>query len=324
MIAGDQCFRYYDYQFEFQASRLLVREKAPHVNSKKPTTLANFIFEDMASQIESTGKIGCKLTLSAIASHYDVSLSPVRVAVERLVKSGYLSSTESGRLAFCDTQKKKKKSKRKSVPAPINYVELVRTDVIAMSLKGQEGFLREQSATERYGIGRTVLRPILSQLAGQGIIERIPRRGWKIRPFDKDDLCSFIEVRELLEVYALKLARPRLAKEKLTALLEANQGRKLDDEFILNNSLHDYWIELSGNHYIQRFFHRDAVYYRTLFDYATPEAHLVKKMAAQHCAILESLLEKKWAKADKALREHIQAQKPIVKLLVEKLKESAK
>jgi DNA-binding GntR family transcriptional regulator len=292
------------------------------VKSKKSTTLASFIFEDMASQIETTGAVSCKLTLSALAAHYDVSLSPVRTAVERLVKGGYLSTSETGRLALGSPKRRRKKSPRRSVFARINYEEVIRSDVIGMSLKGRDGFLREQWATERYGIGRTVLRPIFSQLAGQGIIERLPRRGWRIRPFDKEDLCSFIEIRELLEIHALQLARPRLREEELVELLESNQIEKRDSKFQLNNRLHDYWIGLSENHYIQKFFRRDAVYYRTLFDYATPEAHLVKEMAAQHCAILEALLEKKWSTAEKALREHIRAQKPIVKLLVEKLKES--
>jgi DNA-binding GntR family transcriptional regulator len=291
------------------------------VKAKKPTTLSAYIVESLATAIDVSGTTPCDLTLASIAEYFKVSLSPVRAAINILVRERYLITLPNGRLALGKSERRKISGHQGCAP-PHDYERLIRSDVIAMSLIGRGGFLREQSATERYGIGRTALRPILSQLAGQGLIERIPRRGWWIRPFEKDDLCSFIEVRELLELHALQLARPRLDNEQLRTLLAANQIRTSHDSFDLNNSLHDYWINLSGNRYIQRFFRSDAVYYRTLFEYATPEADLVREMAQQHCEILEALLAKRWTAAKKALSNHIREQKPIVKSLIEKLKQS--
>jgi DNA-binding GntR family transcriptional regulator len=291
----------------------------------KNSSLADYISGDLASQVARTGEPPCKLTLSAIAAHYGVSLSPVRTAVERLVQEGYLDTLENGRLALGKPRRRSWKQIAASpVSPPIDHDKVIQSDVIRLSLQGQDGFLREQWATERYGIGRTALRPILSRLAGQGLIERVPRRGWRIRPFDKDDLCSFIEIRELLELRALRLARPHLESDKLQYFLKTNQSPKSRGEYALNNQLHDYWINLSGNHYIRRFFQRDALYYRALFDYAAPEARVVKEMAMQHCAVLEALLDQRWAAADKALSEHIRAQKPIIKSLVETLHEARK
>jgi len=284
------------------------------------TNLADYILSDLTSHIDATDDTPCKLTLTGIAEHYEVSLSPVRTAVEQLVQSGYLDILENGRLSLGNSRgNRRKQVVRKKAKPPIDHDKVIQSDVIKMSLEGKEGFLREHWATDRYGIGRTAIRPILSRLAGQGLLDRVPRRGWRIRPFDKNDLCSFIEVRELLELRALQLARPRLKKERLLELLEYNQSRKPGFKLDLYNQLHSYWIELSDNRYIQRFFERDAVYYHTLFDYAAPEAHVVKKMAAQHCAILQALLDENWADAKRALIEHIRFQKPVVKSLVKKL-----
>lgn len=286
----------------------------------KPS-LADYIYSDLAIHIADHGEAPTKLTLSSLAAHYNVSLSPVRSAVERLVADTFLVNLANGRIAVGPRRTRPKHVAAGNIQAPVDHEAIIQTDLIRRSLLGEAGFLREHYAEEQYGVGRTVLRPILSRLAGQGLIERIPRRGWRIRPFDKEDLCSFLQVRELLELKALELAQPALEAERLEEMLRLNQSPDVDKEQALNNSLHSYWIGLCGNVYIQRFFSREAVYYRTLFDYAAPHASVVKEMASQHCKILENLLAKKRRAAADALAEHIRAQKPIVLTLIAQFKE---
>lgn len=289
---------------------------------KSKPSLADYIYSDVATSLAENGEPPCRLTLSSIASHYSVSLSPVRTAVERLVADKLLKTLDNGRLAIGTRKSLPKAAKLTSVAPPVNHEKVIQADVIRRSLLGEEGFLRENWSAERYGIGRTALRPILSRLAGQGLIERVPRRGWRIRPFDKDDLCAFISIRELLELEALRLARPALQQDRLQELLDANQASDLMSPKSLDNNLHQYWISNCGNPYIQRFFSREAVYYRTLFDYAAPEASVVEEMADQHCRVLEALIDGNFRAAKEALKEHIQAQKPIIKALIEQLQES--
>ncbi len=85
----------------------------------------------------------------------------------------------------------------------------------------------------------------------------------------------------------------------------------------LDNRLHQYLIERSGNRYMQSFFRQyTATYYTAVFDYAAPEAHVVAEMSSQHRQILEALIAKHWAKARQALSDHIWAQRPILKNLL--------
>jgi DNA-binding FadR family transcriptional regulator len=94
----------------------------------------------------------------------------------------------------------------------------------------------------------------------------------------------------------------------LVGNLEAGEGESPR----LDNQLHQYVTEMSGNRYIRAFFRQyTATFYTAVFDYATPEAHVVAKMAAQYREILEALLAKHWAQARRALSEHIWAQRPI-------------
>ena len=179
--------------------------------------------------------------------------------------------------------------------------------------------MREGAAAAKYGIGRTVLRPIFSRLAGQGLLDHVPRCGWRVRPFDKNDLCNFIVVRESLELAALEQASDKLEKSVLKQFLAGNQGDENVQMGGLNNNLHGYWIHLSGNRYIIDFFDHQAVYYTTLFDFAAPEAHVVAEMAEQHCQVLEARINDDWSQAKKALVRHIRNQKPIVQKLLEQI-----
>jgi DNA-binding GntR family transcriptional regulator len=288
-------------------------------------TLAELVFEDLASRIESQAVLPSKLTFSALAKHYKVSLTPVRSAVTRLVSEGYLKTLDNGRLQVSDTLPPARRRGQSPLvlELPKDHEATIRADLIRRSLTGDTRYIREAAAAARYGIGRTVLRPILSRLAGQGLLEHVPRCGWRVRTFDKKDLCDFIEVREALELRALEVARPKLQREVLEQFLEGNRSRDGMQMGALNNNLHSYWIKLSENRYIIDFFERQAVYYTTLFDYAAPEAHVVDEMAAQHCEILEALIDERWGDAKKALVRHIRDQKPIVEQLMDHVQSGA-
>jgi DNA-binding GntR family transcriptional regulator len=288
-------------------------------------TLAEVVAEDLRVRIESKEEPPCKLTFSALAKHYKVSLTPVRTAVKQLADEGYLITLPNGRLQINPNPPKRRRS-RKAVPfePPKDHDEMVQADVIRLSLMGDSRYIREAAAAERYGVGRTVLRPIFSRLAGQGLIEHVPRCGWRVRAFDKKDLCDFIVVREALELEAIQEARPRLDKQMLVQLLEDNRTVGTMQMGALNNNLHSYWIKLSENRYIIDFFARQGLYYTTLFHYAAPEAHVVADMAAQHCEILEALIEDRWNEAKRALVRHIRDQKPIVQQLMEQIQTAPK
>jgi DNA-binding GntR family transcriptional regulator len=287
-------------------------------------TYAEFVFEDLATRIESGKPLPCRLTFSALAAHYKVSLTPVRTAVKHLVSDGYVKVLDNGRLRANENPPHHQRTLRSIAPnPPKDHEAIIRSDLIRMSLLGDAQYIREAAAAARYGIGRTVLRPIFSRLAGQGLLEHVPRRGWRVRPFDTKDLCDFIEVREALELIALDDARSKLEREPLQQLLEGNRPGGDRQAGALNNNLHSYWIKLSGNRYIIDFFERQTLYYRTLFDYAAPEAHVVDEMAAQHREILQALIDGRWAEAKKALVRHIRDQKPIVQKLMEQIQNRA-
>jgi DNA-binding FadR family transcriptional regulator len=128
---------------------------------------------------------------------------------------------------------------------------------------------------------------------------------------------SYLQVRETLELKALELAKPHLVREDLEEMLAGNQSMDYSDPARLDNRLHEYIVEKSGNHYIRDFFRQHvSVYYRALFDYAAPETSVVAEMAGQHSRILEALIARTWTHARLALMEHIQSQERVLARLL--------
>jgi DNA-binding GntR family transcriptional regulator len=286
-------------------------------------TIATYIQLDLESRIRGGSDLPPKLTLSALADHYGVSLTPVREAVDDLLERGVLLKGKNRRLAI--NPREVGRGAQRLMPArpeaPPNWDDVLMQYVLLESLRGEPVFLREEALAARFGIGRTLLRRIFSRLSGTGVLEHVPRRGWRIRPFNDEDLSAYLEVRETLELKALDLARPHCRREDLMRMLAGNQP---DDDGVvrrLDNHLHHYFIKKSKNRYIRDFFAKYGGYFRALFDYAALGASVIDEMAAQHRAILQSVLDRDWDTARAALSEHILAQGPVVKQVIKLLEE---
>jgi DNA-binding GntR family transcriptional regulator len=282
-------------------------------------TLTDYIKSDIKGHIDHGRPVPCRLTIAALSAHYGVSLTPVRAAIDQLLEEQYLVKLSNGRLDFRTPPRK-----NSAGPAPgelpkrpRDLEEIVRHDVIRASLSGSSEYLREEGTAKKYSVGRTALRPILSRLSGQGFLDYVPRCGWQIRRLDERDLQAYLECREALELKALDLARPRLEESKLQELLAGNRNRGADHKAVFDNSLHAYWINLSGNPYIQKFFTTYGRFYGTLLEYLAPEASVVVEVAAQHCEILEGLIAHRWSDAQRALKRHIRDQLPIARKAME-------
>ena len=284
-------------------------------------TISEHIENDLRERIRRDDLKSDKLTLAQLAEQYDVSLTPVRVALDRLVETKYILKGNNGRLRINKRRKSKSKSKTRPLSPPLATYDLDKTiteEVIQLSIKGESIYLREESSAQKYGVGRTVIRQAFNRLAGSGLIEHVPRRGWRVHPFREQDMLDYIEMRETLELKALQLARKQLEPPVLRAFIKANSPDTKGNPQ-LDNELHGYWIEKSGNRYIRSFFSQFGIYYNYLFNYSTVATSVIEEKAAEHRRILRALLRKDWDSASRALRQHIRSQRPNVTHLFEQI-----
>jgi DNA-binding GntR family transcriptional regulator len=274
-------------------------------------SIATFIKQDLIANIRS-GQLGPdRLTLDALSKRYRVSATPVRMAVRELIEEKYLKKGENGRLAI---QYDSSGSSTAALPEePTDWGQVIANDLVQLSLEGVPVLLREETTAEKYGISRSSIRQIFHRLAGRGILQHLPRRGWQLRPFRQADLDAFIDMRVMLELKALELAWPRLVDEDLQAMLGGNRlPAGPEDRPVSDNSLHAYLIEKSKNAYIADFFDRHGKYYDALFEWESLDRDAQIQEVRDHREILEALLRRERAAAERALANHIRNNHPVL------------
>jgi DNA-binding GntR family transcriptional regulator len=283
-------------------------------------SLTTFIHKDLRSRISTGNDLPESLSLIDLSNHYGVSITPVREAVTHLIEDGYIDKLPNRRLRI-NPERIGTGDVGEPVtfpPMPEDWGEILLEEVMQESLRRQAVYLRESLLAEKHKVGRSIIRQTFSRFAGAGLLEHVPRRGWLVHPFREQDMDAYLAVREVLELKALDLAKERIDEEEVRGILDGEMHA-------MNNALHRYLIEKSGNRYIRDFFTQYvARYYTRLFYYAAPEIAVVDEMTTQHQKILEALLDKSWAKAASILSTHIRAQKTVLaKLLKHELSSAA-
>ncbi len=288
---------------------------SPKTSIHEFMSIASYIKNDLAAQLESGREVPVQLTLDSLAGHYNVSLTPVRTAVAELIDEGLLEKGPNHRLTTTAPRRKTAQTRRepKLPEPPRDPYEVIASDLVQLSLMGEPIYLREEATAEKYDMSRSAIRNILHRLAGEGVLDHIPRRGWRLRPFQQSDLQAFIEVREVLELKALDLARPNFDPTELQRMLDLNSQVALPSGPLnVDESVHEYLIATAGNAYIKDFFDRQGRYYRLLFEWEDHDGAVAIETMRQHCEILTALLEKNWSSAKKALSHHIRDNHPIL------------
>lgn len=273
-------------------------------------SLTDHIAEDLRRRLVS-GDASVDLRIAALAETYRVSTQPVRLALARLLREGVLKKNKSRGVHRADAAPRRRKT---TVPplTPEKTSEDLHRDLstlaVNLSLRGEEVFLREESTAAQLGVSRSLAREALQRLHGEGLIEHVARRGWRVRGFSREDLADFLEVREVLEVRALTLAWPRLERADLEAFLRGNNLRAAQPD----NRLHDYWIQRSNNRYIRRFFAQHAPFFSALFSWEDYDRAAARQSCLQHQAILRAILAGDREAAVAALVTHIHDNHPVL------------
>jgi len=277
------------------------------------------IKNEIGSCLERSEDLQIPLTVQGLSEHYGVSYTPVREAIGELIGVGLIRKKSNGRLEAITPKKRSKKSnfqtQKESQKKP---VENITKELVEISLGGEESFVREEATASKHGLTRSTLRQILQRLAGEGILEHVPRRGWRVKPFSQEDMDAFIEVREVMELKALDLAKAKLpspeSQRKLRQIKENNQlanGKK--GQAKIDNSLHAYFIDLAANPYINDFFNRHGRYFTILFNWEGENEKAAAEAVSQHHEIIDALLAQNWSLAKKRLSHHLHSNHPVLR-----------
>jgi DNA-binding GntR family transcriptional regulator len=140
--------------------------------------------------------------------------------------------------------------------------EHLRDEILADHLlPGTE--LSEVALSKELAISRGPIREAMGRLAAEGLITMRPRRRAEVRSLTPQELIDAYQVREALEVMAVRLLISRMSEAGLARLEEliermakhSGEGA-LREFFVANVAFHELLCELSGNPKLQEVHHR--------------------------------------------------------------------
>lgn len=182
--------------------------------------------------------------------------------------------------------------------------------------------LHEVALAGSLGVSRGPIREALGRLATEGLVTIAPRRGAVVRALSSEEFIEAYQVREALEMMAVRLAVPKLGTENLAdmeRLIEAMASRAEDDDvqgfFELNTEFHQRFFEVAGNRML-------ADLYRQLRGQI--DRHRLRSLElrgdlwrsiAEHRAILSAAEKGDVEQAVQLASDHIRV--PQIRLLVE-------
>ncbi|WP_300455457.1 GntR family transcriptional regulator [Desulfobacula sp.] len=203
-----------------------------------------------------------------------------------------------------------------NLPQPVSIREKVCTTVRNSVLSGQiapgERIVEARIARE-INTSRTPVREALHMLEREGLLEVIPRVGYRVLTLDKDEIEELCEIRIVNETLAAQWAIDRITPKELKALEEnlnkaragvsnGNPERFVDDDL----KFHEILNRASGNKRLFEFCQLLRGYmlrYRmkTLYN-----AETAIRAIEGHQVILESIKSKNKQAAAVAVRNHLE------------------
>lgn len=180
--------------------------------------------------------------------------------------------------------------------------------------------LGEVALAKSLGISRGPLREALGQLAAEGLVTIVPRRGAVVKRFSRQDFIDAYEVREALESLAIKLAVPRLTHRDKAELHEmcarmekAAEEGDTDLFFDINRDFHARLVHASGNKKLEEVHGQLVMQMGRLMKKSVELRGGTEQSAAEHARILQAIDAGDPVLAARLLEEHIEVPQRVVR-----------
>lgn len=185
--------------------------------------------------------------------------------------------------------------------------------------------LTEVDLAERLGMSRTPVRAAIQQLRDEGLLEKQPAGGYTVRGFTPQEIAEAIELRGLIEGFAVRLVAEQGAKgsdlarfdtlvERIDDLILGRDfgTRELSGYGTLNAELHEALTEATGSPLIvqearranARPFAWASAFVVDMHDDMVATHRLLIIAHDQHRAIVEAIRVREGGRAEAIMREH--------------------
>jgi DNA-binding GntR family transcriptional regulator len=165
-------------------------------------------------------KIGERINAREVTDALSVSRTTVTKAVESLVKAGHVKLNGTGRPIVTSYPTRKKTNVDSAFDfanQTDNTYEKVLERILCGDLQPGE-IVKERRLANKLGVNPATVRRAAEWLRNDGLLVRLPRRGWRVALLESTDVKDIYKVRLLLEPLAAHGALERIQGETLDVL----------------------------------------------------------------------------------------------------------
>jgi DNA-binding GntR family transcriptional regulator len=193
-----------------------------------------------------------------------------------------------------------------------NIADLIRAAILSGELEPGSKLIETELA-ERFGTSRGPIREAIRELAREGLVTELPRRGSLVSTLTAHDLSEVYAVRQALEVAASRVVIARARDDELHALethLEALEspppGAGYLDQAVHDLAFHRSLVALARNERMATMYEQMLTQTMLLLRTASLENPALRTdlRRAAHRDILQALIDRDEAAARAALEAH--------------------
>ncbi|MBE7540162.1 MAG: GntR family transcriptional regulator [Opitutaceae bacterium] len=188
----------------------------------------------------------------------------------------------------------------------------IRRRILILEIRPEDR-LKEEEWAGKLTVGRLAVREALTRLHGEGLVERGEKGGFFAAGMEPKDVIEIREVREILEVAAIRLARERISSEEI-----AEMETTCDDFAYMvrkgyhtgaweaDRRFHDLLVAASGNRRLLRAYeHCHIPLFQIRVGQSKEYIEDYEQTEQEHRAIVAALKVGKIDEAVDALRRHL-------------------
>jgi DNA-binding GntR family transcriptional regulator len=172
--------------------------------------------------------------------------------------------------------------------------------------------LKEDYWAKKLSVSRMAVRETLTRLLGEQLVSLGPKGGYFVNSFNQQDMAQIRELREILEIGALRLAHEKITKEQVARL------EKICKDFTsmveqgyfagaceADLKFHETLMEFSGNEKLFQLYISSHIplFHQQLTKSSNSEDDY-EQTDKEHRAIVKALKDKDLALAEKVMRMH--------------------
>lgn len=191
--------------------------------------------------------------------------------------------------------------------------QAVKLMIIERKLTPGAKIIQDKLAQE-LGVSRTPLVNALKKLEHEKIVAAIPRRGFFVRLFTKQEMMQIFELREVLEGLVARRAAAQITETQITTLRHFFSGFQQDEQLEdlkkyahEDRHFHSFLIEVGGKGFLADILETYNIL--TLSYQMIAQEGLVRaprETLPEHLAIIEAISRRDNVEAETRIRRHLQ------------------